>query len=329
VPADIRYPNDLGLLNQAREQTERTIDRLYKRIEEKAKKKPRTYRNKARKEYLLVAKKRKITRNDRRKAVKKQLQYIRRNLETIEKIVNEVGLEALSRKEYRLSLVVAEVNRQQLYMYESNENRIDDRIVSLTQPHVRPIVRGKSGTPVEFGAKLSASCVSGYVFLDRISWDNFNESGDLINQVEEFKQYTGAYPESVHADKIYRTKLNRSWCKEKGIRLSGVKLGRPPKTISKEAKKQARLDEAVRNCIEGKLRMKSRRGFLGVRFTKHGEGKRRFSLDRIMTKLANTSETAIAISFLVMNLSALLRQFFVFFYEGFKSQHSPAILMLL
>lgn len=313
MPADIRYPNDLGLLNQAREQTERTIDKLYKRIEEKVKKKPRTYRNKARKEYLLVAKKRKVTRNDRRKAVKKQLQYIRRNLETIEKIVNEVGLEALSKREYRLSLVVAEVNRQQLYMYESNENRIDDRIVSLTQPHVRPIVRGKSGTPVEFGAKLSASCVSGYVFLDRISWDNFNESGDLINQVEEFKQYTGAYPESVHADKIYRTKLNRSWCKEKGIRLSGVKLGRPPKTISKEAKKQARLDEAVRNCIEGKF----------------GEGKRRFSLDRIMTKLANTSETAIAISFLAMNLSALLRQFFVFFYECFKSQHLPPIFMSL
>ena len=104
-------------------------------------------------------------------------------------------------------------------MYENNENRIDDRIVSLTQPHIRPIVRGKSGTPVEFGAKLSASYVNGYIFLDRISWNNFNESGDLINQVESFKQYTGADPESVHADKIYRTKLNRSWCKEKGIRL--------------------------------------------------------------------------------------------------------------
>lgn len=212
-------------------------------------------------------------------------------------MVNEVGLEALSRKHYRLLLVVTEVNRQQSYMYENNEKRIDDRIVSLTQPHIRPIVRGKSGIPVEFGAKLSASYVDGYIFLDRISWDNFNESGDLINQVEEFRQYTGAYPESVHADKIYRTKLNRSWCKEKGIRLSGVKLGRPPKTISKEVKKQARLDEAVRNCIEGKF----------------GEGKRKFSLNRVMTKLANTSETAIAISFLVMNLSALLRQFFVFF----------------
>jgi transposase, IS5 family len=313
VPADIRYPNDLGLLNQAREQTERTIDKLYERIKDQANKKPRTYRNKARKEYLLVAKKRKVTRNDRRKAVKKQLQYLRRNLETIEKIVNEIGLESLSEREYRLLLVVAEVNRQQLHMYENNENRIDDRIVSLTQPHVRPIVRGKSGTPVEFGAKLSASYVNGYVFLDRISWDNFNESGDLISQVEEFKQYTGAYPESVHADKIYRTKLNCSWCKEKGIRLSGVKLGRPPKTISKEAKKQARLDEAVRNCIEGKF----------------GEGKRRFSLNRVMAKLANTSETAIAISFLAMNLSALLRQFFVFFYECFKSQHFPPIFVSL
>jgi transposase, IS5 family len=309
VPADIRYPNDLGLLNQAREQTERTIDRLYKGSKEKANKKPRTYRNKARKEYLLVAKKRKVSRNDRRKAIKKQLQYIRRNLETIKKIGNDVGLEALSKRDYRLLLVVTEVNRQQLYMYENNENRIDDRIVSLTQPHIRPIVRGKSGTPVEFGAKLSASYVSGYVFLDRISWNNFNESGDLINQVEEFKQYTGAYPESVHADKIYRTNLNRSWCKEKGIRLSGVKLGRPPKNISKEAKKQARLDEAIRNCIEGKF----------------GEAKRRFSLNRVMTKLTNTSETAIAISFLVMNLSTLLRQFFIFFYVYFKSQHLSAI----
>jgi transposase, IS5 family len=311
VPADIRYPNDLGLLNQARAQTEIIIDKLHKSIKEKAKVKPKTYRNRARKEYLLVAKKRRVNRNERRKAIKKQLQYIRRNLEAIEKMVNEVGLEALSRKHYRLLLVVTEVNRQQSYMYENNENRIDDRIVSLTQPHIRPIVRGKSGTPVEFGAKLSASYVNGYIFMDRISWNNFNESGDLINQVESFKQYTGAYPESVHADKIYRTNLNRSWCKEKGIRLSGVKLGRPPKTISKEAKKQARLDEAIRNCIEGKF----------------GEAKRRFSLNRVMTKLVNTSETAIAISFLVMNLSALLRQFFVFFYIYFKSQHFSPIFM--
>ena len=65
-------------------------------------------------------------------------------------------------------------------MYKHKTNRIDDRNVSLTQPHIRPIVRGKAGKHTEFGAKLSASSFDGYVFLDRISWDNFNESGDLI-----------------------------------------------------------------------------------------------------------------------------------------------------
>jgi hypothetical protein len=46
-------------------------------------------------------------------------------------------------------LVVATVYQQQLSMYENKEQRIDDRIVSLTQPHIRPIVRGKAGVPVE------------------------------------------------------------------------------------------------------------------------------------------------------------------------------------
>jgi transposase, IS5 family len=306
APADIRYPNDLGILNQAREQTEKIIDKLYDGVKDKIKTKPRTYRRLARKDYLLVAKKRKPSKKQRKKAIKKQLQYVQRNLRSIDKIVNEVGLKVLSSRHYRMLLVITEVNRQQLYMYENSQNRIDDRIVSITQPHIRPIVRGKAGTQVEFGAKLSASCVNGYVFLDRISWDNFNESGDLKTQVESFKNFTGAYPASVHVDKIYRTRENRAWCKEKGIRISGVPLGRPPKNISESTKKQARLDERARNCIEGKF----------------GEGKRRFSLNCVMSKLSNTAETTIAISFLAMNLSTLLRQIFVFFYVYFKFKGS-------
>ena len=107
------------------------------------------------------------------------------------------------------------------------------------------------------------------LFLDHISWDNFNESGDLKTQIEAFKNYTGYYPESVHVDKIYRTQENRAWCKERGIRISGPTLGRPPANINKEKKKQAAYDERIRNCIEGKF----------------GQGKRRFSLNKIMTKL--------------------------------------------
>jgi Transposase DDE domain/Transposase domain (DUF772) len=148
----------------------------------------------------------------------------------------------------------------------------------------------------------------------QLSWDNFNESGDFKSQAEDFKLATGNYPESIHVDQIYRTKENRGWCKARGVRITGIPLGRKPKVIDKEKKKQAQLDERFRSRIEGKLRMKSRRGNLGVRFTKHGEAKRRYSLGRVMTKLFETSKTAIAITFLVMNLSALLRQFFAFFW---------------
>ena len=52
APADIRYPTDLGLLNQARISTERIIDNLYKQLRGQLLKKPRTYRKIARKEYL-------------------------------------------------------------------------------------------------------------------------------------------------------------------------------------------------------------------------------------------------------------------------------------
>ena len=101
--------------------------------------------------------------------------------------------ESLTKNQYKTLLVLTEVYRQQVWLLKNNKQSIEDRIVSLSQPHVRPIIRGKAGKPVEFGAKLSASCCDGYVFLDRMSWDNFNESGDLKAQVEAFKSYTGYY----------------------------------------------------------------------------------------------------------------------------------------
>ena len=100
-------------------------------------------------------------------------------------------------------------------MYEQGCHRIDDRIVSITQPHVRPIVRGKSG------------------------------------------------------------------CRNLGIRITAPPLGRPVVDDLAAIRKQALEDAKVRNQIEGKF----------------GQAKRRFSLYRVMTKLANTSETAIAIPF--------------------------------
>lgn len=113
-------------------------------------------------------------------------------------------------------LVVTKVYRQQSWLIKNKKQSIPDRIVSLSQPHIRPIVRGKAGKPVEFGAKISARYFDGYVFLDRISWDNFNESGDLKSQIEAYYNFTGYYPESVHVYRIYRTRENRAGVQRKG-----------------------------------------------------------------------------------------------------------------
>ena len=296
APEDINYPTDLKLLNNAREKSEEIIDALHKESPQGTRK-PRTYREKARKEYLKVSKSRRVKSNTLRKALRKQLGYLRRNLSHIEKQCETVSLEELSNQQYKNLLVISEVYRQQKEMYETRSRRVDDRIVSIHKPHVRPIKRGKAGADVEFGAKVSASVIDGYVCVDRISWDNYNESKDLIGQIEAYKARFGCFPESVHADKIYRNRENLRYCKSHKIRLSGPRLGRPPKETEenkaqiKALKRLIRQDEIDRVIIEGKF----------------GQGKRRYSLGRIMTKLSNTSKTAIVLSFLVMNLDKWLK----------------------
>lgn len=307
VPADITYPTDLKLLNTAREKSEQIIDVLHK-SRGKGHKKPRTYRIKARKAHLSVAKSKRINGKKLRKALRAQLGYLRRNLKSIDVLSQTISLSPLSRRQYRDLLVISELNRQQQWMYDHRSRRIDDRIVSISQPHVRPIKRGKAGSDTEFGAKLSVSLVDGYAFVDRTSWDNFNECLDLKEQVQGYKRRFGSYPESVHADRIYRTRDNLRYCKGHGIRLSGPRLGRPPKQTPENAARlraeaiQARQDELDRIPIEGKF----------------GQGKRRFSIGRLMTKLACTSETVIELCFLVMNLEKWLAAIFLCLF--FKEQ---------
>jgi transposase, IS5 family len=299
TPADITFPTDLKLLNTAREKSEEIIDILHRPFRGKQKK-PRTYRKRARKDFLAAAKSKRLSQSKRRKALRKQLGYLERNLKIIDKLSAHTSLLELAPRQYKNLLVIHEVYRQQKRMYDHRERRIDDRIISVSQPHVRPIKRGKASAATEFGAKVSLSLINGFSFVDRISWDAYNESGDLIGQIEGYRKRFGYFPESVHADQIYRNRANRRYCKKHGIRLSGPPLGRPPANPEKrrQVKLQTRQDELDRIAVEGKF----------------GQGKRRFSLARVMCKLALTSETAITVAFLVMNLERWLksRLFYLF-----------------
>ncbi len=299
TPADISYPTDLKLLGEAREKTESYIDKLHAPFIGKTKK-PRTYRQEARKRYLGVAKQKKPGMKKIRKAIGQQLRYIKRNLGHIDRLLAEPeAIKLLTGYQQRCLESVRILYTQQLTMYEERLRSIPERIVSISQPHVRPIVRGKAGKKVEFGAKISISHIKGgYVVLDRLSWDAYNESGDLIGQIEGYRERFGYYPESVHADAIYRTRANRAYCKKRDIRLAGKPLGRPKKETEqnkaelKAKKKQMRQDEVDRIPVEGKF----------------GNLKRKGTLDRIMAKLARTSESVIHVGVIVLNLDKWMRE---------------------
>jgi hypothetical protein len=216
-------------------------------------------------------------------------------------LVEQGGLAPLSGQQYKQLLVIQELFRQQDQVYQTKSHRVEDRIVSIQQPHVRPIVRGKAKANVEFGAKLTVSVVNGYTTVDEVRWDNFNEAGTLPAAVEAYVERHGTYPEAVLADQIYRNRENRQYCKERGIRLSGPKLVRPSKSDQGEHKQLEKQDAAERNEVEGKF----------------GVGKRKYGLSLIQARLPQTSESVIALQFIVMNLEHHLRTPFYSFFNLF------------
>ena len=258
APSHIRYPQDVSLLNEARENAEKLLDVLHDPAEGK---KPRTYRQRARKDYLKYARCRKHTAKTTRKAIGKQLAYLRRDLNAIEGKLS-LGKALNARQSERLD-TIRTIYEQQKYMYDHRTHSVPDRIVSVSQPFVRPIVRGKAGKPVEFGAKLDISVVDGWTRLEFCSFDAYNEAGNLRAMVERFREREGHYPSRILADKIYRNRENLSYCRERGIRLSGPALGRPKKGETRD-KAQDYRDECQRVEVERRFSLAKRKCGMGL-----------------------------------------------------------------
>lgn len=295
VPQNITYPTDAKLLNHSREISETIIDELYEQLRDVIETKPRTYRRKARASWLGFSKSRKPKRKTIRKQLKAQLGYLNRNLKHID-IMLEILLptgkaivlqERLRKKMY----VISEIYRQQQEMYTLRRNSISDRIVNVSQPWVRPIVRGKAGHAVEFGAKINLSLTEQLAKVDESSFDAFNESTGLVAQLNGYNELYGYYPEYALVDKIYLTRKNRKFMKSKGIKHTGNPLGRP-KSMSKEEKAKFKKKNNERNHVEGKF----------------GQGKQKFGLDNLRTKTQASSYCTINLIVLAMNLLVLFNK---------------------
>lgn len=278
----------INLLNQAREKLEQTVDKI---CESTGEKKPRMYRKRARRDFRRLSKSKKRSAKAIRSASRKQLQYIRRDVGYIVQFVQN-GVKLTEPQKNRMNLVTTVYERQRL-MLESGIHSIPRRVVSLAQPWIRPIVRGKTHANTEFGAKLHISLVDGYARIERLDFEAYNESEGFWKAVYRFYDRYGRWLERILADKIYRNRQTLSFCKERGIRLSGPALGKPPKdqNLSRQLKKQEYQDSCDRNVVEGLF----------------GTGKTAYGLGRISVRLEDTTRCVIGVALLLGNLMKRLR----------------------
>ena len=149
-------------------------------------------------------------------------------------------------------------------------------------------MRGKTGKPVEFGAKLYISVSDGWTRLECWPFNSCNEATKLIETIERYRTREGHYPGRVLADKIYPYRENLSYCKLYGIRLSGPALGRPKKDEQRD-RRQAYLDQ--NECIEVERQFSL--------------AKSKCNLGKVKTKLEETVGFTFAMSIVVLNLRKL------------------------
>ena len=260
-PVNIRFPQDFSLLNEARMDLEYIINRLCR---DYSIKKPRTYVEKLNIEFLKLAKAKKKPDSLIHHVKELELNGIKRNLGYIENFLacNNVELQI---DEIEKIQIIRAVYAQQKYMHDNKIKRVSNRIVSISLPFIRPISRGKTNKPYEFGPKYDIEVdTDGFVRTIDFSYDSFNESTHFIDVIEKYKKRNGYYPERVLVDQIYRTRKNRDFCKQNGIRISGPSLGRKPKdeTLLDELF-QTRTDDMV-DRIEVERRFSREKRCFGI-----------------------------------------------------------------
>jgi len=300
----IPFPSDPALLNECRENLEKMIDHLYK-INGKEGVKPRTYRRNISKYFLNFSKNRNATEKHIRKIKHQLLEAVARNLKHIDRLLYSIERKhgpgfPLSDRKQKLLWVIRTVYVQQLQMFKEKSKSCPDRIVNIYQPHVRPIPRGKAKAKTEFGSKLGVSIDNGMARIDTFSWDAYNESTDLIKQVESYHDLHGYYPELVLCDRIYANRTNRAYLSERGIRITAPALGRriSKNKVTAYRRRKHRIEAVQRNEIEAKF----------------GQGKNGYNLNKIRARLKETSESWVACIFFIMNLIKLSGHFSLLYF---------------
>ena len=226
--SEMRYPTDAKLLWERIEKSYATMCELSGRL---GIHRPRTKFLDVQKANLTYRKQRKHSRSQTRKITRRLLDLLGKILKEIREVMrdHENAENLLTAREKSDMGIITRMYRQQKNHFQNNDSResIPNRIVSLSKPHLRSIVRGKEVKSVEFGAKVNNILVDGISFIEKLSFNAFNEGTRLVHCLKMHKKLFGVEAKKVGGDTGYAGTKNRDYCKANGIQTSFVKRGRP------------------------------------------------------------------------------------------------------
>lgn len=290
--AEVRYPVDVDIIRDGCKVVDRYIGRICKAL---GIKKMRTSYSESRRVYLNLVKQKKKGRKLILFTRKFMLNCLNKDLERIISLFldHKGSREYLKKHEQRILGTVFDMYSQQEEMVRTGAKTCANRIVSIFQPHIRPIKRGKAKAETEFGAKIGVSIYEEYTFIDHFSWDAYNECSDMDIHIEKFQKRFNCLPSTLLGDKIYMNKTNRATLKEKEIKTYSKPLGRPPK--------KDRPPEFYKNMVKAI----GERNEVECSF---GTGKRVYRADNIRAKLPKTAECWTGMCYFVKNVMKFLRE---------------------
>ena len=218
----ISYPTDNKLLwNCCKE--------MYNIIQDQRKilglRKTRSNYSRQNQKYYSYQKNRKKSRRQEKKVRKQLLNYLSRLIELYSELAIKYTLQLSNRKKKKLETIEKIYRQQHQKVYGDKNSTIEDRIVSLHKPYVRPIVRGKEVKPVEFGAKVNKLQVDGISFIEHISYDAFNETTRYKEGIYLQRKLFGKCTHHS-ADAIYATNVNRTYARSQNIQTNFIPKGR-------------------------------------------------------------------------------------------------------
>jgi len=249
--SEMRYPTDQKLLWEC---VEKGYDLMCKASRQLGIHRPRTKSLDVEKANLTYRKQRKHNKTQTRRIARRLLDLLGKVLREIRKMDREhEAAKLFTDREKQTIDIITKAYRQQCNHFQSGDAResIPNRIVSVSKPYVRPIVRGKETKNVEFGAKCNNILVDGISFIEKLSFNAFNEGARLPHCIKMHRRLFGMDAKKIGGDTSYAGTANRDLCKELKIQTSFVKRGKPFKEMNEKDFVRQELARVRATAMEG------------------------------------------------------------------------------